>query len=156
MRSVKPLQEREGQQWPRVAGRESVPATKDRDKTQAEKIVRETVPSDDSFVYCKGCGGPLESRSKLLKPRVFVEYMMCESCRESHGHAMMPSPGSPTYCFRCGRKKEIFVEPSVSPITHHLCVHCLPERAQRYRSGDFAPPPKDPVEGESHAKTAAR
>ncbi len=103
-----------------------MPATKDRVKPQDEQIVRETRPSEDSFVYCKGCGTQLESRSKLQKPRAVVEYMMCEPCRERHGHALMPSPGSPTYCFRCGRKEEIFVEPSISPITHHLCVHCLP------------------------------
>jgi hypothetical protein len=150
------MQAREGQRAPRVAGRETVPATKDRANTQDEKIVRETRSSDDSFVYCKGCGGQVESRSKLQRPCVVVEYMMCESCRERHGHALIPSPGAPTYCFRCGRKEEIFIEPSVSPITHHVCVRCLPEQAQRYRSGDFAPPPKDPVDVESQAKTAAR
>jgi hypothetical protein len=133
-----------------------VPATKDRVKPQDEQIVQETRPSEDSFVYCKGCGTQLESRSKLQKPRAVVEYMMCEPCRKRHGHKLMPSPGSPTYCFRCGRKEEIFIEPSISPITHHLCVHCLPERAERYRSGDFAPPPKEPVEVESQAKTAVR
>jgi hypothetical protein len=108
--------------------------------------VRETRPAD-AYVYCKGCGTQLESRSKLQKPRVVVEYMMCEPCREKHGHALMPMPGSPTFCYRCGQEEEIFTEPSTTPITHHLCTHCLSERAERYRQGDFAAPPKqtDPV-----------
>jgi hypothetical protein len=132
-----------------------VPATKDRVKEQDEKIVRET-RQGDAFVYCKGCGKQLESRSKLQKPRVHVEYMMCGTCREQHGHALMPSPGSPTYCYRCGKKEEIFIEPGISPITHHVCVDCLPDRAQRYRAGDFAPPPKEPEEAEAVTKAATR
>ena len=109
-----------------------------------EDIVRESRANPEQFVYCKGCGTPLESRSRLQKPRAVVQYMMCEPCREQHGHALMPTSGSPTFCYRCGREEEIFIEPSTTPITHHLCVHCLPERAERYRSGDFATPAKQP------------
>jgi hypothetical protein len=29
------------------------------------------------------------------------------------------------------------VERGVAPITHHVCPRCLPERATRYRSGNF-------------------
>lgn len=98
----------------------------------------------DAFVYCKGCGTQLESRSRLQKPRAVVEFMMCEPCREKHGHALMPSPGAPTFCYRCGQEEEVFIEPSTTPITHHLCIRCLPERAERYRRGEFGIPEKVP------------
>jgi hypothetical protein len=125
-------------------------------QTESENVTRETRPNSESFVYCKGCGTQLESRSRLQKPRVVVEFMMCESCREQHGHALMPSPGSPTFCYRCGQEEEIFMEPSITPITHHVCTRCLPERAERYRRGDFATPEKLPDEAEATPKTAAK
>jgi hypothetical protein len=91
----------------------------------------------DSFVYCKGCGTPLESRARLSKPRAVVDTMMCEDCREKHGHALMPAPGEPTFCYRCGGPEEVFVTPGISPATYHICPQCLPERYARYQAGDF-------------------
>jgi hypothetical protein len=66
--------------------------------------------------------------------------MMCEECQQIHNHPLMPSPGAPTYCYRCGRLEEVFIEPGTPSMTHHLCPHCLPDRVARYRAGDFADP----------------
>lgn len=132
-----------------------MPSTKTT-QSQDQSVTRETRSSSESFVYCKGCGTQLESRSRLQKPRVVVDFMMCESCREIHGHALMPSPGSPTFCYRCGQEEEIFMEPSITPITHHVCTRCLPERAERYRRGEFGTPEKVPDETEEAPKTAAK
>ena len=104
----------------------------------APRIAPTAAPEDpDSFVYCKGCGTPLESRARLSKPRAVVNTMMCEECREKHGHALMPAPGEPTFCYRCGGPEEVFVTPGISPATYHICPRCLPERYARYQAGDF-------------------
>ncbi len=73
-----------------------------------------------------------------------VDVMMCEPCREKHGHQLMPSPGSPTFCYRCGGPEEIYSEPAITPVIHHLCPRCLPERAARYVDGNFETPLKQP------------
>lgn len=101
-------------------------------------------PGASEYVYCKGCGQPLESRDRFSRSRVSVTVMMCESCREQHGHDLIPTAGSTTYCYRCGGPDEIFVTKGLWPETHHVCPRCLPERAARYRSGDFAPPERAP------------
>jgi hypothetical protein len=92
------------------------------------------------FVYCKGCGVPLTGEPRYLPPRAAVTIMMCGACRQTHKHALIPTTGSPTYCYRCGGRDEIFVERAQAPITHHVCSRCLPERAARYRSGNFKKP----------------
>ena len=91
----------------------------------------------EAYVYCKGCDTQLESRSRLSKPRTVVNSMMCEACREKHGHALMPAPGEPTYCYRCGTLEEVFVTPGIAPATYHICPQCLPDRYARYSAGDF-------------------
>lgn len=104
----------------------------------AQRDVTVATPEErETFVYCKGCGTQLESRARLSKPRAIVDTMMCESCREKHGHALMPSPGAPTFCYRCGGPEEVFVTPGISPATYHLCPVCLPDRYARYQQGDF-------------------
>ena len=96
-------------------------------------------PGANGFVYCKGCGQPLESRDRFTNSRPVVTVMMCDSCREAHGHDLIPISGSATFCYRCGGPDEIFITPGMSPITHHVCPRCLPERAARFRDGNFAP-----------------
>lgn len=93
----------------------------------------------DAWVYCKGCGQPLESRSRL-KPRAVVDAMMCEPCRQKHGHALVPAPGEPTFCYRCGTPEDTFVSGDFSPATYHVCPKCLPDRHARYSVGNFEPP----------------
>jgi len=112
----------------------------------------ETAPATEQFVYCKGCGKQLESRARLSKPRVVVNSMMCEACTEKHGHALMPAPGEPTYCYRCGSLEEVFVTPGISPATYHICPTCLPDRYARYQAGDFETPPKVAPEDEKAEK----
>ena len=97
-------------------------------------------PGADSFVYCKGCGHPLESRDRVSHRRVAITAMMCDACREVHGHDLVPASGARTFCYRCGEQEEVFVTMDFAPITYHLCGRCLPERAERYRKGDFNPP----------------
>jgi hypothetical protein len=126
-----------------------VPASSNRAQREPEIFVPDTRPEGDEYVYCKGCGKRLESRARLAKPRAVVDTMMCESCIEIHGHQLMPKPGSPTFCYRCGTEEEIFVAPGVSPATYHVCSRCLPDRADRYRSGDFEIPMRAPAEKEA-------
>lgn len=126
-----------------------MPASSERSRREPEIFAPDTRPGADTFVYCKGCGTRLEDRSRLQKPKAVIASMMCEPCQEAHGHALMPSPGSPTYCYRCGTLEEVSMEPATTPITHHICPRCLPDRATRYRAGDFAEPVKAPVEAES-------
>src|SRR5579859_3773696 len=66
-------------------------------------------PGADTYVYCKGCGQPLERRDRFTRPKPSVSCMMCESCREMHGHDLVPTPGAPTFCYRCGGPDELFV-----------------------------------------------
>jgi hypothetical protein len=99
-------------------------------------------PEEELYVYCKGCGQRLESRARLSKPKAVVSTMMCESCREIHGHALMPRPGAPTFCYRCGTEEQSFVAPGISPAIYHVCPRCLPDRIERYSAGDFETPPK--------------
>ena len=114
--------------------------SKTRSQREADTAVVDGAP--ELFVYCKGCGTQLQSRTKLSKPNAAEIVMMCPSCRETHGHSLMPTPGSPTYCYRCGGLEDIFIEPGASPATHHVCPTCLPDRAARYGAGDFVEPPK--------------
>lgn len=97
-------------------------------------------PGASGYVYCKGCGIPLESRERFSRSRPAVTVMMCEGCRVRHGHDLIPTPGSETYCYRCGGPDEIFISNGTWPETHHVCPRCLPDRAARYRGGNFAPP----------------
>lgn len=124
--------------------------------TRTQRDAGAAVSDGEAFVYCKGCGTQLESRARLSKPRAVVDSMMCEPCREKHGHALMPRPGEPTFCYRCGREEEVFVAPGISPATYHICAHCLPDRYERYKAGDFETPPKQPAEEEPAAKTAGK
>ena len=101
-------------------------------------------PGASSYVYCKGCGEPLESRDRFSRSRVAVTVMMCDSCRQLHGHDLIPTAGSATFCYRCGGPDEVFVTTDIWPETHHVCPRCLPERAARYRTGNFAPPEPAP------------
>ncbi|GAC1626056.1 MAG: hypothetical protein NVS4B2_05080 [Chloroflexota bacterium] len=119
-----------------------MPAPSSRPQREREAFAPDERPDADSFVYCKGCGKQLESRARLAKPKAVVDAMMCESCQQQHNHALMPSPGAPTYCYRCGSLEEVYVAPGVSPATYHICARCLPDRAARYRSGDFEVPQK--------------
>jgi len=118
-----------------------VPANS-RPQREPEIFAPDERPGANEFVYCKGCGIQLESRARLSKPKAVVSAMMCEPCQEKHGHALMPLPGSPTFCYRCGQAEEVFIAPGTSPAVHHLCSRCLPERAARYRAGDFERPVK--------------
>lgn len=97
-------------------------------------------PGASGYVYCKGCGTPLESRDRFSRSRPVVTVMMCDACRVVHGHDLIPKSGSDTFCYRCGGPDEIFVTTGIAPETHHVCPRCLPDRAARYRQGDFVPP----------------
>ncbi|MDQ2743840.1 MAG: hypothetical protein M3Z66_16305 [Chloroflexota bacterium] len=110
-------------------------------------------PSAEEFVYCKGCGQPLEGQTRRQEHRAVVAVMMCEPCRARHGHQLIPESGEPSFCYRCGGPDEIFIELCFSPVTYHVCPRCIPERAARYRAGNFelqepvppAPPPNATV-----------
>jgi len=102
-------------------------------------------PGANAYVYCKGCGHVLESRDRFLRSRPAVTVMMCDSCREIHGHDLIPKSGSDTFCYRCGGPDEVFISTGLWPETHHVCPRCLPTRAERYRSGNFAPPDPPPA-----------
>ncbi len=129
-----------------TAGRFVVSASRNRADREPQTFAADTRPGADTYVYCKGCGTPLESRARLTKPRAVVDVMMCTSCQEIHGHSLMPSPGAPTFCYRCGRSEDVFIEPSpTTPVTHHICPHCLPDRHARFSAGDFADPQEVPA-----------
>jgi hypothetical protein len=104
----------------------------------------------DAFVYCKGCGHQLAGELRHQERREVINVMMCESCRQLHGHQLAPPVGAPSFCYRCGSQEEIFIEQEFAPVTHHLCPRCMPDRVARYRAGDFiAPAPvPPPVEAE--------
>ena len=123
-----------------------MPVSKNRTERETDAVAAGSRADGDSYVYCKGCGTPLESRARLTKPRAVVDVMMCESCQQIHGHPLMPTPGAPTFCYRCGGPEEVFIEPSpTTPVTHHICPRCLPERHARFRAGDFAEPQPGPA-----------
>jgi hypothetical protein len=103
-------------------------------------FAEDTRPGAAAYVYCKGCGQPLESRDRFSRSRVVVTVMMCDACREKHGHELMPMPGAPTFCYRCGDPEDVFVTSGLPPVTYHVCSRCLPDRAARYRAGDFDTP----------------
>lgn len=124
----------------------NVAPTSNRAQRVPEGFEPDARPGADAYVYCKGCGKPLESRDRLTRGRAVVDVMMCEACREVHGHPLVPTPGSPTFCYRCGGPEEVFVEPGTSPAIRHICPRCLPARAARYRAGDFAEPVPEPDE----------
>lgn len=126
-----------------------MPSTSDRSRREPQEFAPDSRPGAANFVYCKGCGTQLEDRSRLQKPKAVIDAMMCVPCQEEHGHTLMPKPGAPTYCYRCGTLEEITMEPATTPITHHVCARCLPEKAARYRAGDFAEPLRTPVEAET-------
>ncbi|GAC1405287.1 MAG: hypothetical protein NVSMB52_19120 [Chloroflexota bacterium] len=114
-----------------------------RDQRIVEVFTNDTRPGADSFVYCKGCGESLVGQARHQKAKVKVTTMMCEKCQKRHGHALMPKPGAPSFCYRCGEPDAIVVEEGFSPVTHHLCPRCVPERLARYRAGDFETPLQD-------------
>jgi hypothetical protein len=129
-----------------------VPPISNRPQYEPDNFAPDSRPGADTFVYCKGCGTQLESRARLSKPRAVVDTMMCEACVEKHGHPLMPSPGSQSYCYRCGGPEKTFTEPgTTTPVIHHICPRCLPERAARYTKGDFETPLKQqpPVQAEA-------
>jgi hypothetical protein len=101
----------------------------------------DTRPGADSFVYCKGCGHQLAGQLRHQERKTVITVMMCETCRERYGHQLVPPPGAPSFCYRCGARDVIFVEREFSPITHHLCPRCMPDRVARYSAGNFEPPP---------------
>ena len=98
-------------------------------------------PGADTYVYCKGCGQPLQGHDRIARTKHKVLTMMCDSCREVHGHDLIPKAGSPTFCYRCGGPDEVFVANDQASSVYHVCPRCLPDRAERYRRGDFEPPP---------------
>jgi hypothetical protein len=102
-----------------------------------EVFAEDARPGADTRVYCKGCGDPLDGHPRHMSGRTPVTVMMCDSCRERHGHDLMPSAGSPSFCYRCGGADEVFVSAGQSPITYHVCPRCVPDRAARYRAGQF-------------------
>ena len=97
-------------------------------------------PGADAFVYCKGCGVALPAQPRYQEIRGGVTTMMCEACQKQHGHVLIPGSDAPTFCFRCGRPDVIVVENGFSPVTHHLCPRCVPDRFARYRAGNFRTP----------------
>ncbi|GAC1520252.1 MAG: hypothetical protein NVS2B16_27190 [Chloroflexota bacterium] len=97
-------------------------------------------PGADVRVYCKGCGVALTGEVRHQKPKVAVTVMMCEDCQTQHGHALMPLPGAPSFCYRCGEPDTLVVEEGFSPVTHRLCPRCVPERLARYSAGNFRTP----------------
>lgn len=122
-----------------------MPAPYNRLRREPEVFAVDPRPGADTFVYCKGCGSPLEARARVSQPRAVIAFMMCEACREIHGHQLIPMPGAVTYCYRCGGPDDVFVTAGTSPITYHVCPRCVPDRAARYRVKNFeAPPPSIP------------
>jgi hypothetical protein len=120
-------------------------SSSNRPRSEPEVFAPDTRPGADEFVYCKGCGKQLESRARLSKPKAQVDTMMCPECVEKHGHALMPSPGSPTFCYRCGGPEEVYEAGGISPAIYHICPRCLPDRRARYQAGDFEVPMRTPA-----------
>ncbi len=105
-------------------------------------------PGADTHVYCKGCGQPLDGHPRRLEGRAQVTVMMCGPCRRLHGHQLVPASSAPSFCYRCGGPDATFVSVGrgTSPTSYRICPRCVPDRAARYRRGDFERPPP-PVEG---------
>jgi hypothetical protein len=102
-----------------------------------EVFAPDSRPGADAFVYCKGCGAPLEGEARHVGYKHVVNVMMCEPCRQIHGHQLIPASGTASYCYRCGGPDEIFVGHGIAPATYHVCPRCVPDRAARYRAGNF-------------------
>ena len=102
-----------------------------------EVFAADARPGADAFVYCKGCGAALVDQPRHQERRGGVTTMMCAACQTQHGHVLIPGSGAPTFCFRCGGPDVIVVEKGLSPVTHHLCPRCVPDRYARYRAGNF-------------------
>lgn len=120
-------------------------ATSNRPRSEPDVFAPDTRPGADSYVYCKGCGTPLEGRARLARPKAVVDTMMCDACIQEHGHRLMPKPGAPTFCYRCGQPEDVYHAPGVAPAVYHVCPRCLPERVARYRNGDFETPMRNPA-----------
>ncbi len=116
-----------------------------RSQRVVEVFAADVRPGADALVYCKGCGDPLTGQPRIQERRVTITTMMCESCQELHGHALMPGAGAPTFCFRCGGQDTVVIEKAFSPITHRLCPRCVPERLARYQAGNFNAPQVTPA-----------
>ena len=116
-----------------------MPSASNRPRAEPEVFAPDDRPGADEFVYCKGCGTQLEARARLTKPKAVVDTMMCQKCIDKHGHRLMPTPGSPTFCYRCGRAEDVFEAGGISPAVYHVCSLCLPDRAARYAAGNFEP-----------------
>jgi hypothetical protein len=114
-----------------------------RSQRVVEVFAADTRPGADNFVYCKGCGVSLSGQARRQQSRVAVTVMMCEECQTRHGHALIPESGAPSFCYRCGGPDTIVIEKGYSPVIHHLCPRCVPDRLARYRAGDFSQPRSD-------------
>jgi hypothetical protein len=116
---------------------------------RARRVAPVFAPDDrsgaDLYVYCKGCGQPLEGQPRHAAQGKRISTMMCAPCREFHGHDLVPRSDAPSFCYRCGGEDEVFIEEDIRPITHRVCPRCVPERAERYRAGDFATPVPPPA-----------
>src|SRR5437588_780617 len=78
-----------------------------------------------------------DGQPRHMSGRTPVTVMMCDDCRERYGHDLMPAAGAPSFCYRCGTRDEVFISEGQSPITYHVCPRCVPDRAARYRAGQF-------------------
>lgn len=114
-------------------------------RREPEAFEPDSRPGADAQVYCKGCGRPLTGEPRHQQPRKQVTFMMCEPCREKHGHALIPPSGAPTFCYRCGERDLVFISRGLSPSVHHVCARCLPDRAARYGAGNFEARPPEPI-----------
>jgi hypothetical protein len=131
---------------------------------RAQRVPEVFAPDDragaDAFVYCKGCGTQLGGHPRHMSGRTPVTVMMCDDCREKYGHDLIPPADVSTFCYRCGGKDEIFISRGQAPITYHVCPRCVPDRAARYRAGDFeevvAPVPEPAETTETAQPQAAK
>jgi hypothetical protein len=102
-----------------------------------ETFAADARPGADTCVYCKGCGISLTGQARRQQARTAIITMMCTDCQETHGHTLMPAQDSPSFCYRCGGPDVTVIEDGYSPVTHHLCPRCVPDKVARYRAGDF-------------------
>lgn len=108
-------------------------------RTTPQTFEPDSRPGADTHVYCKGCGQILGGQARRPPGRAKVTTMMCDECQTRYEHDLIPSSGAPSYCFRCGGLDEVFVATEFAPTTYRICPRCVPERAARFRSGDFEP-----------------